>query len=207
MRIRAEPITCLKQLDRIARVNKGLEVRSTFTGDGELHCNVVSFARRDETEHDGLFAMFAHWKREGQSLRLELAAHRWNPDPCTYDAYVAAAHRLFQPILDIYNRKFGTRHRMRIQTREQLLPRMTPMAQKAFDHSALTANKSALHPLDWEKFYRFVTVCRRTNLVLDESEIRWFCRRAGFSPDQSSALATAYSHCSDFYSWLRKFRR
>lgn len=204
MNISVEPLICLQRLAKIAQADKSLEVRTTFDGDGIYHCNVTSFARRKEKQHQGLFAMFVHWKKDGAKLRLQLAAHRWNPDPPTYAAYVEAAQRLFQPIIAEYNHSYRTRHRMRIETKEELQPTMTPAAKKAFDHFVARANKSALHPLDWEDFYWFVCVCRRTRLDLYPDEVRWFCRRAGFSIEYAQELSNAFHHCSEFLDWYRK---
>lgn len=204
MRISVEPLLCLRRLAKIARADKSLQVRTTFDGDGIHHCNVTSFAWRDEKQHEGLFAMFVHWKKDGAGLRLQLAAYRWNPDPPTYDAYAEAAQRLFQPIITEYNRRHGTRHRMRIETRDELQPKMTPAAKKAFDHFVVRANKSSLHPLDWEDFYYFVYVCRTTRLTLYPDEVRWFCRRAGFSAEQARALGDTFHHCSEFLTWYRR---
>lgn len=207
MNVSVAPLECLKRLEEIAIANGKREVRSNYEGDGDLHCNVVSLADKNEKEHEGLFGMFVHWKRDGQQLRLQLAASRWNPDPPTYNSYVAAAHRLLQPVISAYNKKFRVRHRMRIQTREETQPRMTPKAKEAFDHFAFHANKSALHPLDYDAFYRFVYVCHRTKLYLYEDEIRWFCRRAGFSVEQSNYLSSVFLHCYHFYEWFRRGRR
>ncbi len=204
MRISAEPLLCLQKLAEIARADGSLEVRTTFDGDGVHHCNVTSFAWREEHEHEGLFAMFVHWNRDGASLRLQVAARRWNPDPPTYDAYVAAARRLFLPIIAEYNRRHGTRHRMRIQSKDDLQPKLTPAAKKAFDHFVARANKSALHPQDWEDFYYFVYVCRKTRLALSLDEVRWFCRRAGFPSEYSQVLSVAFHHCTEFLNWYRR---
>ncbi len=204
MRITIEPMEFLRRVEKIARSNQALEVKSNYEGDGELSCNVVSFAERAESEHQGLFAMFVFWKRHERDLQLQVAAHRWNPDPPTYDAYVAASKRLFDPIIRAYNIKFGVRHRMRIETREDLLPKMTPKQQEAFNYFARTSNLESLHPLDWEKFYRFVYVSYRTGRHLSTDEIRWFCLGAGFSPTQSESLASAFHHCHNFHKSIKK---
>jgi hypothetical protein len=206
LRINVDPLEALHRLEEIAKTDKHLEVRSNYEGDGKLHCNVVSFADRNESQHKGLFAMFVHWEKYGNNLVLQLAASWWNPDPPTYDSYVAAANRLFQPIITTYNKKYKTRHRMRIETREELLPRMTPKAKEAFDHFVFTANKDSLHPQDWEYFYRFIYVCYRTRNFFYEDEIRWFCRRAGFSQGQAESLQLAFHHCYHFYEWCQKGR-
>lgn len=206
MRINVNPLEGLHRLEQIARADPNLKVRSNYEGDGKLHCNVVSFADRNESQHKGLGAMFVHWEKDGSDLQLQVAASWWNPDPPTYDTYVTAAKRLFLPIIAAYNRKYKTRHRMRIQTREDLLPRMTTKAKEAFDHFVHTANKESLHPLDWEAFYRFIYVCYRTHNFFYEDEVRWFCRRAGFSQRQADSLQLAFFHCYHFYEWFQKGR-
>lgn len=204
MGISVAPLTCLRRLAEIAQADKSLEVRTAFDGNGDTDCNVTSFALRDEKVHEGLFAMFVHWNKDGARLRLQLAAHRWNPEPATYDAYVTAARRLFQPIILEYNRKHGTRHRMRIESKEELQPKLKPAAQKAFERFVVTANKSSLHPCDWEDFYHFVYVCRKTKVLLYPDEVSWFCRRAGFSAELANALSMAFHHCTEFLTWYRR---
>jgi hypothetical protein len=206
MRVNADPIVCLRRFEYLARKDKKLKVRASFEGEADHDCNVVSFGLREETEHEGLFAMFVYWKRHGRILQLQLAASRWNPDPRTYDAYVAAAHRLFDPLIKVYNIKFGTRHKMRIPTREDLLPRLTPKAKKAFQRFVNRANKSSLHANDWENFYEFAYVCKITRLHLYEDEVSCLCQMAGFTKEHARDISTAFLHCASFYDWYRRTR-
>jgi hypothetical protein len=207
MRLNVEAMEGLRRIEEIARENKELEVRSNYEGDGELHCNVVSLADRNEPEHKGLFAMFVHWKKDGRDLQLQVAASWWNPDPPKYSTYVSAAKRLFLPVIREYNNRYKTRHRMRIETPEQLEPKMTPAVEKAFKHFVHTANKEALHPLDWEAFYHFVHTCHRSRKYFYEDDIRWFCRRAGFNEHKAKSLQLAFSHCYDFLDWYQRGHR
>lgn len=192
----------LHRFEAIARSNDNLEVRATYEGDGDLYCNVVSFADRHESEHEGLFATITYWKSTGCDLQLQVAACRWKPEPPTYETYVTAAKRLLGPIIRAYNRQFKTRHRMRIETCDNLRPKLKPTAKQAFDRFVTKANKKALHPLDWKSFYRFIKVCHRTGNYLNEDDIRWLCRRTGFAPDEVEMLQGAYFHCYHFLDCL-----
>jgi hypothetical protein len=204
LKINVEPLECLSRFEAIIKGDKRFAVRGIFDGDGNTHCNQVAFSDKAEKKHEGLIARFVHWNMDGRKLRLQMDAHRWNPDPATYDCYVVAAKRLFQPFIDAYNRQFKICHRMQIETRGDLLPKMTPKVQETFSCFVVNCNKSSLHPNDWENYYRFVRASFRYGRYFYEDEMRWFCRQSGFDKAQAEALAVVYFHC---YHFCKAFRR
>jgi hypothetical protein len=129
-----------------------------------------------------------------QVVKVDITASRWNPDPPTYETYVQAARGLFDPLLRQYNRHHKASVRVRVQTRTQLEPKLPPQAQKLFTRFVKLSNKSALHPLDWRKFYDFVRHCHARNIKIGEEEVQRLLAAAGFSERYARYIATIFQH-------------
>jgi hypothetical protein len=78
----------------------------------------------------------------------------------------------------------------------QELPKLPPKASKAFKVFVGRANKGLLHQLDWERFYRFVSVCRATRVTLSEDDVYRLLRSEGFS--QAKHISSIFYHLNNF---------
>ena len=129
--------------------------------------------------HEGLVGIFVNWAHEHPVVRLQIIASRWQPEWPTYQVVRDAANRLFLPVIREYNRRNGTRYRVKIEAHVDTLPKLSPAGQKAFNEFANGANLQCLHPFDWQRFYRFVRVCYATKNDPYESDVAYFLRNAG----------------------------
>jgi hypothetical protein len=78
----------------------------------------------------------------------------------------------------------------------QELPNLPPKASKAFQVFVGGANKSLLHQLDWERLYRFVSVCRATRVTLSEDDVYRLLTSEGFS--HAKHISSIFYHLSNF---------
>jgi hypothetical protein len=76
------------------------------------------------------------------------------------------------------------------------LPRLPPKAAEAFNRFARRANKSLLHPLDWEMLYRFVYICRATRVTLSEDDFYRLLANEGFA--NAKQISIILGHLSSF---------
>ena len=72
---------------------------------------------------------------------------------------------------------------------------MAPNTRRAFDHFALHANRSALHQLDWERFYQFVRTAYRYHSIIWEHDVKQALVEAGFGNDYAVHISDVYTHC------------
>lgn len=147
---------------------------------------------------DGLMAHLA-WniKLDKDRVRVQMIAQNWGVEDLSYapsyDSYAGAAYML-RPLLSIYNRRHRARVRLNIESREDLMPRLSPKAKEFFDPFVSRANKVALHPSDWEPFYDFVIVCHRLRSKLKEDDIKYLLVQQGFSEEYALTIAGVYRH-------------
>lgn len=118
----------------------------------------------------------------------------WNPDPPTYSAYVAATKTTMRPLLDAYAVQFQQRYRLGITRRTTLQPKLPAAARRVFDAFLDDANKTVLHPLDWERFYFFIRHCSARRVRCRPGDLQRLLIRAGFGEDQSHRLCSIYEH-------------
>ncbi|RXK53470.1 hypothetical protein ESB00_17410 [Oleiharenicola lentus] len=177
----------------------GYDARITLEEPSETHCSCVGFAPKAKQTHEGLVGIFVNWAHEYPVIRLQIIASRWQPEWPTYQVVRTAAEELFLPVIKEYNRRNRTRYRVRIETQEETLPKLSPAAQKAFHQFAHGANQRCLHPLDWQRFYRFVRVCYATGNSPHEEDVAFFLRKAGFESKYADTIAQVFMHCRDFY--------
>jgi len=142
----------------------------------------------------GLMAHFGHFPDlDGNRIRFQMKADFWNSVSPTYDSYIKAAN-LIKPFLSLYNKQFNARVRLNIQTREDLIPKLSPVAAKYFSFFISHVNKSALHPTDWELFYDFICVSHWLRSKLTEDDIAYLLIREGFDANYAVKIADVYRH-------------
>ena len=168
----------------------------------EIHEHIPSFENMaalnlepmGATAHQGLMGHLISDPELPGRVKVEVTASRWHPGPPTYETFVQAARAMFDPQLRDYNRQHGARVRMTIETKGQLEPKLPPEAQKLFTRFVGLATKTALHPLDWKRFYGFVCHCHGRRLKLAEHDVKRLLVTAGFSEDKARYIADVYEH-------------
>jgi len=206
MRIREEAHDFLRNVQAQLDEDGEFDTKLTLEEPSDLHCSCVGFAPKAPQVHEGLVGLFVNWAHEYPVIRLQVVASRWQPEWPTYAVIRQAAEGLFLPVIRNYNRRHRTRYRMKIESLEETLPKLSPAAQAAFDQFAQGANVRALHPFDWQRFYRFVQVCYATQNNPYEADVSFLLRKAGFAADYANFIAQVYTHCREFYiqsDWRR----
>lgn len=207
MKIREPAHDFLKQMKDLIDEAGGFETRITLEPPNDTHSSCLGFSPEKTQVHEGLVGLFVNWSDEYPLIRLQAIASRWQPDPPTYPVVCQAAAELYKPFIDAYNRKYKTRYRMRFDTQEETLPQLRPAARKAFDEFAGWAYKRCLHPLDWQRFYRFVRICHATRNDLYESDLVFFLKAAGFDAAYATEIAHVFLHLREFHiqsDWRRE---
>lgn len=127
-------------------------------------------------------------------IQVHLHAYRWNPEPPTYEIYVAAARELLQPLLRRYNIVHRSNRKLRITSRAASEPQLPTMARELFVAFAIDARKSGLREADWRRFYRFIRHASGHNLRISRDDLHWLLVSAGFSIDHAAEIADVYEH-------------
>lgn len=127
-------------------------------------------------------------------VAVEVRAARWNPEPPTYGAYVAAAREIFTPLLRLYNRKYRTIRRLQIDSRGATEPSLPAMSLDLFNAFADPANKSALRDRDWQRFYDFIGHITGHNVHVTRDDVQRLLVGAGFSVEHAADLADIFAH-------------
>ena len=153
--------------DFVRRIQALLENSAEFSC--EFHENFAGYKEHDildvtptwETSHKGLFGQVIYNPEyDGDRVRIEIRAHRWEPHPPGYNDYVEAARQIFRPILSQYNRIYDARLRLNIQSAHSLEPEMSSLIERYY---LRWVNGPDLlgHPLDCNRFCQFVKSCLR----------------------------------------------
>lgn len=144
--------------------------------------------------HESLSVQVIAENDQVQRLCVEVRASDWRPDPPTYEVYLTAAKEVLQPLLRKYSQGYPEQYRLGIPQRQSLEPSLPPGARAKFDCFVNSANKSILHPLDWQRFYFFIGHCHATRVHCNPSELRRLLVHAGFSEEYAEKLAEVYDH-------------
>ena len=81
--------------------------------------------------------------------------------------------------------------------RKECRPRGTRVygpSESALRLFAAQANKSSLHPLDWERFYRFVVSAHQFRKAWSHTDVKHILEKLGFPTEMATELAEAYWH-------------
>lgn len=118
----------------------------------------------------------------------------WEPEPPSYEQYVAAVRQLFDPLLQAYTQAYTTPLQLSIQSKADTESTVPPAVQQRFDQFVSLANKRVLHPLDWRRWYLFILDCHRNEVMLEATDVAWLLFNAGFGEDQARDIARVYEH-------------
>ena len=127
-------------------------------------------------------------------IRVELQCSGWLDRPTKYEDYKNFAGFILNPILIAYNAEADTNVALEITSMEDMEPSMQEAANGSFQLFVRMANKSRLHPLDWERFYSFVRVCESSSESLSESDLSRILKQSGFDAEYSELLSAIYYH-------------
>lgn len=163
---------------------------------GGTKLEVVNFRFVGESPHEEHGFQLIARDEMCDRIQVEMRARRWSPDPPTEQVYSKSASDLIKPLLTRYNREFGTRHRLRIGGRRAAKPfRMSAKSETLLKRFTILANTSALHPLDWGRFYELVRAGRQRipgHVMRDRLVV------AGFTQEKADHLAKVYHHLWEF---------
>ena len=91
---------------------------------------------------------------------------------------------------------------MDIQTKAQLEPHLPPDAQKVFTSFANLANKSSLHPFDYERFYAFIWHCHVNGVEIGEGGVQRLLMAVGFTEEKAEYLADVFQNGIDLLRFV-----
>lgn len=79
--------------------------------------------------------------------------------------------------------------------KEKDFPELPPATRRLFVRFVNCANRSALHPLDWRRFYQFVRYCHGRHVKLSQGRLHVLLVRGHFPERNAEYLADIYEHC------------
>lgn len=162
---------------------------------GGRRMDVVNFRLHDDCVHEGHGFQLIVRDETPKRVAVEMRAQRWQPDPPTRAVYEQAARDLLAPSLRDYNRAYGTRHRLRIRSASGKGFRMSDRTRTVLERFTILANKSALHPLDWQRFY---VLAREARQQIPGHVLRRELERSRFTPESANKLAELYHHLAEY---------
>jgi hypothetical protein len=75
---------------------------------------------------------------------------------------------------------------------------LPPKATETLKNFIFSANKTSLHPLDWQRLYRFVRICHTTRAKPEKGLIWGMLSKEGFDDKKAEYIADVVSHLLDF---------
>ena len=84
--------------------------------------------------------------------------------------------------------------------KEEEFTELPPVTRRLFVQFVNCANRRALHPLDWRRFYAFVRFCHARRIRLHDSQLKHLLIRAEFPPLVADRLVLIYAHGRELLS-------
>jgi hypothetical protein len=175
----------------LAEMDSSLIVERHAEPLGEKGWHIVNLQSLRPSPHEEAGGQLIVRPDRPARILIEMRAMRWHPDPPRQDAYVAAVRELVAPLLSTYNKVSGQRYRIRIARVRKPVSPLSKRTRTLLDRFAVLANQKSLHPLDWDRFYRFVKESRRP---LPMEAVRALLIEHGFPADRADSLAELYEH-------------
>ena len=196
--VRNSPQDFMNQMADIAEQSKNFKVERRFDYELMLNLDIVDFFPQFHVPHQEFLGQLIYIPKYKQKVAVEVRANRWAADQLTYDVYVSALHTIFNSLLRQYNKTFQQRYRLSVKSKEDLEPTLPPNANSAFTAFARLANRGSLHPLDWDRFYRFVYVCHATHVNPSQDNLVRLLVKERFDEEYAERIASIFGHLIDF---------
>ena len=203
IKIDSSPHVFIQRLEKIAKLFDNFKIKKRFNVPGFEGWENLIVDPRSSGSHEKLSGMVYSEPDSNDRVSIEVIAGRWNPDPPTYETYVAAARNIFEPLVKAYNKQYLTRLRLSIQAKSSKNFVLPPETSKRLKSFIVLANTSALHPLDWNRFYEFIAFCHAHHVKLSESQLRRLLVEGGFTEEKAEYLADIYSHGREMLTAIR----
>lgn len=188
--------------DRIATLAielGALKPEKYYKADTTFKPDILNLRPLAMSQHVDLVVQLISWQDSNKRIRVEARARRWHGDnEPTYEMYAETLRSLLRSLISAYNQKYKTRIRLVIQEKDECIPKLSPKTQEAFDQFVASANMSGLHPLDWQKLYRFARVCHTYHVKTNTDDVTRLLVDAGFSEEYARDIASVYGHLRDF---------
>jgi hypothetical protein len=189
------PKQFLNRLEQLAKhFSSNVEIERNSDLPGFDGWDALILTPKNSPIHKDLCSVVFYNTEAGNRIVIEMTAKQWEPDPPTFEAYVNAARSLFDPLIKAYNKRYYAKRRLLIQTnivKKRVLP---PKTTKRFTSFILCANKEALHPFDWKRFYQFINHCHIYRVKLSESSLKRLLIERGFNTEKAEYLSDIYCH-------------
>ena len=117
----------LDRLENIAFKSGEFDVRRLSYEEGY---QILSLRYRGMSPHSELFGQILTKPKVTGNVRVEVRATKWRPEPPTYEASVEAAQTIFKPLLQEYNKQYGSRRRLNIQAKADTEFKLSPKARQ-----------------------------------------------------------------------------
>lgn len=187
--------------ERMAQIaiESGFYELESLSDGMEMH--ILNFFPKDDLGYEGLGGQLIYECDKEDQIRVETRARRWIPEDATREVYLKATHHIFDNLIKTYNSKYKKRYRLRVIKEKGY--KMPPKATKALQDFSYLANKTMLHPLDWQRLYEFVRVCHATRANPEKGLINGMLCKEGFDEKKAEYIADIASHLLDFMKYKR----
>ena len=155
---------------------------------------VFQISLPDDGLHVEGIALFIYVAKSPGSIRVELQSSGWITNPTESRDYATYAKLMLDPVLAEYNSLTNSKVELEIATEAEMEPSLPDLAFSSFKLFLAIANKGALHPLDWRRFYKFIRVCEASAVQLSGPDIRRLLQRSGFDAEYAEELSNIYDH-------------
>jgi hypothetical protein len=154
--------------------------------------DVVAFEPNDSGPHVDLAVLLSASPDFVGRIQVQVNASEWKDDWPTRHEYLRQARRVVTPLLKRFNELSQTAFKL-TTSRKRKKKKLSEEALVRFRRFALWKHVS--HPLDWERFYRFIRYCHAHQIKLHSSQFESLLIEAGFVDTEARVLANVYEHC------------
>ena len=161
--------------------------------------DILTLYPAKQTRHEGLFVQLIHSPTACNCLSAEVRASNWNTEcNLTFDIYVEALKMVILKPLSAYNKKYGTRYRLTIQSKKACEHKLSPQARKAIELFMRSANPDCHSTLEWVHFYRFAKICHTLHLKTNDENVFRLLMDGRFPEAKARSIATLFEHLREF---------
>jgi hypothetical protein len=210
------PHEFLVRMGEIAEEYGGIDVRKNYLSDKSFPNLTLLFTTDKSDDLENLCGMFSIRPRDKERVSAELTSKSWAESGPKYEEYVGLVVHYLKPLVSMYNKKYSTKRRFRIPSKDSLRPKLSECVARIFQYFVNYANKTFLSRISWRHFYDFIIYCHRKNEYLSNEELEYLLKEVGFNDYYCENLCSIFEHGwhlleqlpeSKLRHWRKKIRK
>jgi hypothetical protein len=197
-RIKTEIVEFFQNMADIARsIGHHAEAAEQRERLSQTYSMEISSSTR--AKQKGLIVQLIHSEKSKGYINVEVRSQFWSSEnDLTYEEYSDSLKLVVCNLLSVYNKKHGSRYRLKVQSKEACEHKLPQRAEQEFKLFLRSALSHPYQNLEWKHFYKLARICHSRHLSTNGEDIFRLSVHRGLPESNAISYASLFEHLCKF---------